>query len=112
MNLSKGLTHTFCHMNGDVVGARQRVVVCSHAALHAVVGRALFVHFYFLPAGEPLGTVLLDCDFLLIPAASGMDDVDASNTDIGVDGLAGLDVEAGDGESAYVDNVDIGTAME
>ena len=56
--LAQGQTHTVCHMQGDVVGARQRVVMCSHAALHVVAGRVLLFHFLlFVPAGEPLGTL-------------------------------------------------------
>jgi hypothetical protein len=35
-------------MQRDVVDARQRVVMGSHAALHAVLGWALFEHFFFL----------------------------------------------------------------
>ena len=56
--LAQGQTHTVCHMQGDVVGARQRVVMCSHAALHVVAGRVQLFHFLlFVPAGEPLGTL-------------------------------------------------------
>ena len=62
LNLSQGLTHSFCHMQGDVVDAGQRVIVGSHAALHAVADRVLPVHlFSFKPAGEPPGTLFCHC---------------------------------------------------
>ena len=72
--LTQGQTHTVCHMQRDVVGARQRVVMCSHAALHAVTGRVVFFHFllfnqrvnrwvlcFIFAAGEPLGTLFYFC---------------------------------------------------
>ena len=101
-----------------MVGARQRVVMCSHAALHVVAGRVLLFHFLlFVPAGEPLGTLffcytsggtaghsLSYCQLLLDAATVGTDHVDATNTDVGIDGFAWLDGEVSDGETTHVDD--------
>ena len=49
-HLSQWLTHPFCHMQGDVVDAWQRVVVSLHTALHAVVVRTFLLHVISRPA--------------------------------------------------------------
>ena len=41
-------------------------------------------------------------------ASSSTDDVDATDGDVSIDCFAGLDVEAGDGESAHIDNEYVG----
>ena len=57
-------------------------------------------------------SILLDCELLKIAAVGCMDDVDAADRNICIDGLARLDSEAGDGESTYVDDAYVGLATE
>jgi hypothetical protein len=45
-------------------------------------------------------------------AIGSADDIDTSDRDVGVDGLARLDGVVGDGESTYVIDVDIGLITE
>ena len=73
--------------------------------------------FFVMPAGEPLGTLffcctsggtaghlLSYCQLLLDAATVGTDHVDATNTDVGIDGFAWLDGEVSDGETTHVDD--------
>ena len=56
--------------------------------------------------------MLLDCNFLLDAAIGGANDIDTSDRDVGVDGLARLDGVVGNGESTYVIDVHIGLITE
>ena len=56
--------------------------------------------------------LLSDCEFLLDAAAVGTGYVDAGYADVGGDGLAGLDGEAGDGQASCIDDADISSAVQ
>ena len=52
------------------------------------------------------------CELLLDASSIGTDYVDATDSDVGMDGLAGLDSEGSYGESTHVDNTYISLAAE
>ena len=56
--------------------------------------------------------MLLDCYFLHVSSAMGANDIDTSDRDVGVDGLARLNGEVGDDGSTHVIDVYIGLISE
>ena len=52
------------------------------------------------------------CDFLLDAASVSADYVDTGYTDIGTDGLARLDDEAGDGQTTGIDDADLSSTVQ
>ena len=67
---------------------------------------------FFLPAGEPLDTLLFYCYFLLDAATVGTDDVDTCDRDAGLDGLTWLYGEVANVEATHVGYAYIGLTLE
>ena len=92
-------------------------MLLSSAVLIALCVRMLCSYLeYFISAGEPLDTVfcffsgctagalLSDGQLLLDAATVSTDHVDATDTDVGVDGFVWLYGEGGYGETTHVDD--------
>ena len=58
--------------------------------------------YYF--SGGTAGALLSDGQLLLDASAVGTDHVDATDTDVSIDGFAWLDGEGGYGETTHVDD--------
>jgi len=69
-------------------------------------------HFLISAASYLPPAKLSQCHLLGVPAIGCSYDVDSCYGDIGLDGLAGLDVEGGDALSADTEDADIGTMTE
>ncbi len=68
--------------------------------------------FIFLQRGVNRWVQLSYCELLLDAASVSADYVDTGYTDIGTDGLARLDGEAGDGQTTGIDDADVSSMVQ